>query len=126
MDNIQTTLQTRAQSHGDFRFVSQMSQNIKRVLKSSSSWNDLEPWQQEAMECISMKLARIMSGNSFDKDHWHDMAGYASLVVREIERRDVEYQIEISMAQAAQQVQQAQQAQSMQEMIKEMPDEPRE
>jgi hypothetical protein len=73
-----------------------------------------------------MKLARIMSGNSFDKDHWHDMAGYASLVVREIERRDVEYQIEISMAQAAQQVQQAQQAQSMQEMIKEIPDGPRE
>ena len=70
-----------------------------------------------------MKLARIMSGNSFDKDHWHDMAGYASLVVREIERRDVEYQIEVGMAQAAQQVQQAQ---SMQEMIKEMPDEPRE
>lgn len=121
MDNIQTTLQTRAQSHGDFRFVSQMSQNIKRVLKSSSSWNDLEPWQQEAMECISMKLARIMSGNSFDKDHWHDMAGYASLVVREIERRDVEYQLEAGIAQVARQ-----QAQSMQEMIREMPDEPRE
>ena len=52
------------------------------------------------------------------------MAGYASLVVREIERRDVEYQLEAGIAQVARQ--QAQQAQSMQEMIKEMPDEPRE
>lgn len=121
MENIQTTLQTRQQSHGDFRHVATMSQNAKRVLKSSAAWNDLEPWQQEALESICLKLARIMSGNSFDADHWHDIAGYASLVVREIERRDIEYQLEAGVAQVARQ-----QAQSMQEMIREMPDEPRE
>ncbi len=123
MDNIQTTLQTRAQSHGDFRYVSQMSQNIKRVLKSSASWNDLEPWQQEGLEAVAMKLARIMSGNSFDKDHWHDVAGYASLVVREIERREVEFQLEAGLAKTAQpQMPPA----PMSELIREMPDEPRE
>lgn len=123
MDNIQTTLQTRAQSHGDFRYVSQMSQNIKRVLKSTSSWTDLEPWQQEALEAISMKMARILSGNSFDPDHWHDVAGYASLVVREIERREVEYRLETGLAQASKP---QMPTVAMQELIKEMPDEPRE
>jgi hypothetical protein len=84
----------------------------------------LEPWQQEAMEQISMKLARIMSGNSFDIDHWHDIAGYASLVVREIERREVEYQLEAGVRQVAEEA--ARQPPNMQELIREMPDEPRE
>ena len=123
-ENIQTTLQTRQQSHGDFRHVATISQNLKRVLNSTPIWNELEPWQQEAMEAICMKLARIMSGNSFDIDHWHDIAGYASLVVREIERRDVEYQLETGVRQVAEQA--ARQQATMQEMIREMPDEPRE
>jgi hypothetical protein len=76
------------------------------------------------MEQIAMKLARIMSGNSFDIDHWHDIAGYASLVVREIERREVEFALEAGVRQAAQEA--ARQQQSMQDMIREMPDEPRE
>ena len=76
------------------------------------------------MEQICMKLARIMSGNSFDIDHWHDIAGYASLVVREIERREVEYQLEQGIRKAAEEA--ARQQATMQEMIREMPDEPRE
>lgn len=76
------------------------------------------------MEAICMKLARIMSGNSFDPDHWHDIAGYSSLVVREIERREVEYQLEAGVRQVAEQA--ARQQATMQEMIREMPDEPRE
>jgi hypothetical protein len=83
----------------------------------------LEPWQQEALEAISMKMARILSGNSFDPDHWHDVAGYASLVVREIERREVEYRLETGLAQASKP---QMPTVAMQELIKEMPDEPRE
>ena len=122
-DNIQNTLQTRAMSHGDFRHVAATSQNLKRVLNSTSIWRELEPWQQEAMEQISMKLARIMSGNSFDIDHWHDIAGYASLVVREIERRDVEMQLETGLRRSDDA---SKQLPKIQEMIREMPDEPRE
>lgn len=122
-DSIQTTLQTRAMSHGDFRHVATTSQNLKRVLNSSSIWREMEPWQQEAMEQISMKLARIMSGNSFDIDHWHDIAGYASLVVREIERRDVEMQLETGLRRSDDA---SKQLPKIQEMIREMPDEPRE
>lgn len=123
-ENIQTTLQTRQQSHGDFRYVSAMSQNLKRTLKSSRSFEDLEQWQQEALEAICLKLARIMSGNSFDPDHWHDISGYASLVVREIERREVEYQLEQGVRKAAEEA--ARQPTNMEALIREMPDEPRE
>lgn len=123
-DNIQTTLQTRQRSHGDFRYVSAMSQNLKRTLKSSRSFEDLEQWQQEALEAICLKLARIMSGDSFDRDHWHDVAGYASLVVRELERREIEYQLEQGVRKVAEEA--ARQPPNMEELIREMPDEPRE
>jgi hypothetical protein len=33
----------------------------------------------EALEMICTKIARILSGNPNDPDHWKDIAGYAEL-----------------------------------------------
>jgi hypothetical protein len=41
--------------------------------------------QQEAFDFIASKLARILSGQAKFADHWRDIAGYAMLVVRELE-----------------------------------------
>ena len=40
--------------------------------------------QQEALHMICSKLARIANGDPNHVDSWHDIAGYASLVVKDI------------------------------------------
>ena len=35
---------------------------------------------------ILHKVARIMAGNPKEADHWRDIAGYATLAVKELER----------------------------------------
>ena len=74
--------------------MAQMSQNLKHTLKSSSFYNDLDFYMAEALDMISMKQARILAGNARVRDHWKDIAGYAMLVVNELERTDREAHME--------------------------------
>ena len=37
---------------------------------------------------ILHKIGRAVAGNENDPGHWQDIAGYAMLVVRELERTD--------------------------------------
>lgn len=90
MDNIQTVLADRARTHGDFEHVAKMSQNLKHTMKSTRAFEDLDYYMAESLEQMAMKIARILSGNCFETDHWQDIAGYASLVVRQIERVEMD------------------------------------
>ena len=90
MENIQNVLADRARTHGDFEHVAKMSQNLKHVMKSTRAFQDLDFYMAESLETIATKIARILSGNCFDKDHWADISGYATLVVRQIERVEME------------------------------------
>ncbi len=94
MNAVNDIIKQRAQSHGDYRYVSKMSQDLKHTLKSSSFYNDLEFYMAEALDMISMKQARILAGNARARDHWLDIAGYAMLVVSELERSDRELHME--------------------------------
>lgn len=70
-------LDEREKTHGDFLETSCISQRLKGV------WNtrvvDLSHAQQEALELICLKMARILAGNPNCIDHWTDIAGYAEL-----------------------------------------------
>ena len=90
MENIQNVLTERARTHGDFEHVAKMSQNLKHMMKSTRAFQDLDFYMAESLETIATKIARILSGNCFDKDHWADISGYATLVVRQIERVEME------------------------------------
>jgi UDP-N-acetylmuramoylalanine-D-glutamate ligase len=46
----------------------------------------LSDYQIEALDQISGKIARILTGNSNHIDHWHDIAGYATLVELQLQR----------------------------------------
>jgi hypothetical protein len=35
---------------------------------------------------IQQKVARIICGDPFERDHWVDIMGYAALVLRELDR----------------------------------------
>jgi hypothetical protein len=67
----------RAKTHGNYTLQSQLSQDLKRRIKQEGA--SLSPQQQEALEMICVKIARIVSGNPNDADHWRDIAGYAHL-----------------------------------------------
>ena len=77
--SIDKTLKQRQKTHGDFKTHAQISQELKAVLWKYD-YQNLSPHQCEALEMIAHKIARILNGNPNHADHWHDIAGYATLV----------------------------------------------
>jgi hypothetical protein len=81
---IQKTLKQRQKTHGDFATHAAISQELKAVLWKHD-FQGLAPDQCEALEMICHKIARILNGNPDHHDHWHDLAGYATLVADRLE-----------------------------------------
>jgi hypothetical protein len=86
MVNIDDTIAERTRTHGPFADVAQVSQDMKTLLGSTQGWLRLTPIQRESMEMILHKIARILSGDPGFTEHWHDLAGYATLVEKELNR----------------------------------------
>ncbi len=80
MSKIQETLNDRKKTHGSFSNVAIVAQQLKNICCTE----ELTPIQQEALDMICSKIARIVTGNSAFADHWHDIAGYAILVEEDI------------------------------------------
>jgi UDP-N-acetylmuramoylalanine-D-glutamate ligase len=75
---LHNTLKDRQKTHGNFATHAEISQQLKAVIWSYEV--ELSDMQNEALEMICHKIARILNGNADHKDHWHDIAGYAMLV----------------------------------------------
>jgi hypothetical protein len=84
--DVTETLNERGNRYGEYVDVSATAQTIKNVLRSGDSWETMEPYMQESLDLIANKLARIVNGNPFYADSWHDCAGYATLVEIELEK----------------------------------------
>jgi len=80
---IQKTLKERQKTHGNFQTHAQISQELKAVLWKHD-FQELEADQVEALEMICHKIARILNGNPNHKDHWHDIAGYSTLIAERL------------------------------------------
>lgn len=83
-DNL---LQERGTTHGKFEDGSYFSQNIKNVIKIGLMQPRtlfLSNSQREALDMIAHKIGRILAGNPNFSDHWEDIAGYATLIVKEL------------------------------------------
>ncbi len=85
--NEKDLLATRSETHGSFDRVSRASQqlkgNIDRLLKEEDQ--SLRYHQEEALNMIVCKLARIICGDPNFEDHWLDIAGYAKLAVNPVQ-----------------------------------------
>lgn len=79
MNNITETLQERGQRYGVFKRHAEISQQLKEVI-SGYQTKVLSADQQEALDMICHKIARIINGDPDYADSWHDIAGYAQLV----------------------------------------------
>ena len=84
MKDVTETLGLRENRYGEFRNVSATSQWLKDIMRGGASWNGMEPFMQESLDLIANKLARIVNGDPFYDDSWHDIGGYAKLVEIEI------------------------------------------
>lgn len=82
MADIEKLLNEKEKQHGDYKEVSRISQSLKEVLRSGSNWAKLSDAHKDALEMISVKLARVMTGDSGLRDHWDDIGGYAGLGAR--------------------------------------------
>lgn len=88
MVDLSETLKQRGSVHGDFRDHAAATQRMKAVLHSCPNWTGMRHVHREAAEMIVHKLGRILAGDADHHDHWHDIAGYATLVTRDIEKRN--------------------------------------
>lgn len=82
--NVAQTLKDRKNTHGEFADHAMIAQRLKLVLTYGPRFKELNDMQRESLDMICHKIARIVAGNPDHKDHWHDIAGYATLVEERI------------------------------------------
>lgn len=70
----------RQHTHGSFEDNAMLSQELKDALRARPGWNHLTAIEREAIDMICLKLSRILSGKSMQRQHWEDVKGYAALV----------------------------------------------
>lgn len=78
----QELLEVREKTHGDYSKVACVSQDLKSAVRGGV----LSKPQQEAIDMICVKIARIVCGNADFIDHWVDIVGYAQLIVDKLEK----------------------------------------
>jgi hypothetical protein len=86
-NDIDSVLKERGEQYGDFKSLAVLSQMLKAHTAIEYLSPDLE-YVQEGMDMICHKIARIVNGNPRHIDSWRDIAGYAMLVVKELEKGD--------------------------------------
>lgn len=72
----------RENTHGDFKKVASVAQELKQVLKHTNG--NFTYVEQESLDLICTKLARIVCGKAHEPDHWKDIIGYATLVLESL------------------------------------------
>jgi len=86
-DNVDAILNERGKRYGVFAQHAMLSQMMKDVAREYLSEVDkvLKADQQEALDMIFHKIARILNGDPDYADSWIDIAGYAKLVADRLE-----------------------------------------
>ena len=77
--NTEHLLNERQATHGDYCATAIIAQALKNELRQTEKRRTAA--QNESLDMICSKLARIANGNPDEVDHWRDIAGYATLVV---------------------------------------------
>ena len=76
---VAATLKQRNKIHGNFKTNACITQQLKQVLHEQPQFRDLCPEHAQALEVIMDKTSRILAGDAYFADHWHDIQGYAAL-----------------------------------------------
>lgn len=83
-ENLDGILVERAAKYGSFASQAAFAQYLKTTLHEHRNWDELRDSQKEALEMIMHKISRILNGDPNYDDSWRDIAGYAELIVKEL------------------------------------------
>lgn len=81
---IDALITERGSRYGKFKDGAEIMQELKDVMREVDGWHNLTPSQREALDMIQHKIGRIMNGDPTYDDSWKDIAGYAALIVNEL------------------------------------------
>lgn len=74
----------RGTRYGKFKDGADIMQSLKDTMRDVDGWNNLTASQREALDMIQHKIGRILNGDPTYDDSWKDIAGYATLIVNEL------------------------------------------
>ena len=66
--------------YGSFPAKASWLQGLKASMRCTDSWDKLAPAEQESLDAIAVKMARVLYGKPV-RDNWVDIAGYATLAL---------------------------------------------
>lgn len=84
MSDVSATLAERGGRYGAFIDHATIAQGLQEVLFEAGNWYKLDPDMRQALCVICDKMARILNGDPYYEDNWHDIQGYAQLVEKRI------------------------------------------
>ncbi len=85
---VEKLLENRGGTYGKYTSVSQISQDLKKVMRESPNYKVMPAPFQESLDMIANKISRILNGNPLYEDSWRDISGYATLALMEIEEME--------------------------------------
>lgn len=74
----------RSSRYGKLKGGAEIMQSLKDTMRDVDGWNNLTASQKEALDMIQHKIGRILNGDPTYDDSWKDIAGYATLIVNEL------------------------------------------
>lgn len=83
-DTTERLITERGSRYGKFKDGAEIMQELKDVMREVDGWRNLTPSQREALDMIQHKIGRILNGDPTYDDSWKDIAGYATLIVNEL------------------------------------------
>jgi hypothetical protein len=88
---LKDILKERGNRYGEFKDNSEVSQGLKDIIDFAlhAFEKSLPAYQHEALTVICQKISRIVVGDSNYSDSWIDIAGYATLVVKELDKDSI-------------------------------------
>ena len=85
---INDILDQRQKTHGNFEKVARLDTELFSTF-NTYLYSSLSDEQYCAIKMILHKIARIGCGDPEFIDHWKDIVGYATLVINELEERNI-------------------------------------
>lgn len=81
---LSALLAEREQVHGNLKYSSVTMQQFKHLARVCPKWANMSDLQREAVDMILHKIGRVLHGDPTHKDHWDDIAGYATRAAQEL------------------------------------------
>jgi hypothetical protein len=87
---VENTLAERGSRYGEFADHAKIAQGLQDVMRSAPKWQYLDQDMKQALSVIADKIARILNGDPYYQDNWHDIIGYSTLIENRLKLLDTQ------------------------------------